>query len=263
MCGRFKLVALDEEAAAGLGVPFIPPNPRYNIAPTQSSLVVRVGAGGGREWAAMRWGLVPSWAVDMSVGARMINARSETVATRPAFRDALRRRRCLVPADGFYEWSAREGGRRQPFLIRRVDRRPFAFAGLWERWSPPDVEPACGVLVESARGEPAESARGELVESVETFTILTTSPNAVLSPLHDRMPVILPRAAIDAWLDPGLQDAAVLGRLFVPAPDAEWEAVAVGPFVNRPTLDAPVCAEPLAGDDARGGGTPGGQLDLL
>jgi len=106
-------------------------------------------------------------------------------------------------------------------------------------------------------------ACGELVESVETFTILTTSPNAVLSPLHDRMPVILPRAAIDAWLDPGLQDAAVLGRLFVPAPDAEWEAVAVGPFVNRPTLDAPVCAEPLAGDDARGGGTPGGQLDLL
>jgi len=255
MCGRFKLVALDEETAAGFGVPFIPPNPRYNIAPTQSSPVVRVDASGRREWASMRWGLVPSWAVDMSVGARMINARSETVATRPAFREALRRRRCLVPADGFYEWSVPEGGRRQPFLIRRVDRRPFVFAGLWERWSPPDVEPACG--------ERVESARGELVEPVETFTILTTSPNAVLSPLHDRMPVILPRVAIDTWLDPGLQDAAALRRLFVPAPDAEWEALPVGPFVNRPTLDAPVCAEPLAGDDPRDGGTPGGQLDLL
>jgi putative SOS response-associated peptidase YedK len=247
MCGRFKLVTLDEEAAAEFGVPFVPPNPRYNIAPTQSSPVVRVAATGGREWADLRWGLVPSWAKDLSIGSRMINARSETAAQRPAFRDALRRRRCLVPADGFYEWSAVEGGRRQPYLIRRVDRRPFAFAGLWERWSPPD----------------AVSARGELAEFVESFTILTTIPNAMIARLHDRMPVILPRSAFDAWLDPDLRDAEALRRLFVPSPDALWEALPVGPFVNRATLDAPVCAEPLVEEDARGGGPAGGQQILL
>jgi putative SOS response-associated peptidase YedK len=239
MCGRFKLVTLDEQAAVEFGVPFVPPNPRYNIAPTQSTLAVRVAGTGGREWAGLRWGLVPSWAKDLSIGARMINARCETAAQRPAFRDALRRRRCLVPADGFYEWAAGEAGRRRPFLIRRVDRRPFAFAGLWERWSPPGVEP------------------------VETFTILTTAPNDILAPLHDRMPVILSPDAFDSWLDPDVRDPEGLRRLFVPAPAAGWEVLAVGPFVNRPTLDAPVCAEPLVEDDVRGGGGAGGQQVLL
>lgn len=238
MCGRFKFVSIDEEAAAAFGVPFVPPNPRYNIAPTQRAATVRVAPAGGREWADLRWGLVPFFSKDASGGARLINARSETVAERPAFRDAFRRRRCLVPADGFYEWSAPEDGRRRPFLIRRVDRRTFAFAGLWERWSPD----------------------GE--EALETFTILTTSPNAVVGRLHDRMPVVLPRDAFGPWLDPDLRDPAALRSFLAPAPDAEWEALPVGHFVNRPTLDAPVCAEPLAGDDPTDPANDG-QMTLL
>jgi len=188
----------------------------------------------------LRWGLVPAWAKDLSFGSKAINARSETAPDKPAFRDAFRRRRCLVPADGFYEWSASEGGRRHPFLIRRVDRRPFAFAGLWERWAPPGADP------------------------VETFTILTTTPNAVVARLHDRMPVILPREAFAPWLDPDLRDVDALRPLLVPAPAADWEALAVGVFVNRPDVDAPVCAEPLEEEESpKGPISPGGQLTLL
>ena len=238
MCGRYKLVALDEETADAMGVPFVAPNPRYNIAPTQAAPAVRADASGMREWADLRWGLVPPFAKDASVGARMINARSETVAERPAFRDALLRRRCLVPADGFYEWRKDPGGHRQPFLVRRADARPFVFAGLWEHWLPP-------------RGEP-----------LQTFTILTTAPNALVARLHDRMPVILPRDAIDPWLDPGLREASRLLPMLVPAPDSGWEAVPVGPYVGNPSLDAPICAQPLA-EEETGPGGPRGQQDLF
>ncbi len=245
MCGRYKLVALDEETADAMGVPFVAPGPRYNIAPTQAAPVVRVGASGDREWAEPRWGLVPPFAKDASAGARMINARSETLADRPAFREALLRRRCLVPADGFYEWRKDPGGgHRQPFLVRRADARPFVFAGLWERWMPPGGEPLL------------------------TFTILTTAPNALVARLHDRMPVILPRDAFGPWLDPGLREASRLLPMLAPAPDSGWEAVPVGPYVGNPSLDAPICARPLADDPAAPGGprdpgSPRGQQDLF
>ncbi len=196
--------------------------PRWNVAPTQEVPAVR-REGDGRHLVLLRWGLVPFWAGDPSVGARMINARAETVAGKPAFRDAFRRRRCLVPADGFYEWRA-EGRRRQGYAIRRRDRAPFAFAGLWERWNGP-------------KGGPAPAA------PLETVTVITTTANATLAPLHERMPVILDAGDWERWLDPAAP-AAELERLLVPAPDGLLEAYPVGPRVNSVANDDESCAAP-------------------
>ena len=180
MCGRFLLHAPVEVLQRAFGFAERPNlQPRYNIAPTQTVAIVRrKDDGGGRELALVRWGLIPSWAKDASIGGRLINARAETVAEKPAFRGAFRRRRALVPADGFYEWRKREGDRpKQPLLIRRRDGQPFALAGLWEHWRGPEGE-------------------------VQTCTIVTTAANVVLAPIHDRMPVILDPASYDRWLDP-------------------------------------------------------------
>jgi len=221
VCGRFTLTV-----SAGLlaelfdldGVPDVPP--RYNIAPTQSVLIVRAAPDLGREAAAAHWGLIPSWAKDAKIGARMINARGETVASKPSFRNAVRTRRCLVAADGFYEWQ-RLGDGKQPHHIRFSDRRPFAFAGLWERW------------------------RDGRDQSVDSCTIITTRANDVVAPIHDRMPVILHRDRFTEWLEPRQLPTDRLESLLVPYPPDQMEAVAVGTHVNNPRNEDPKCIELL------------------
>ena len=166
----------------------------------------------------MRWGLIPSWAKDVRVGDRMINARAETIATKPAFRNAFRARRCLLPADGFYEWK-RNGPGSGPWYIRRKDQAPFAFAGLWEVWRTPLDDP------------------------LESCTLITTTPNALLEPIHHRMPVILSSSAFTAWLDPDCRDGDALTRLLVPCPPEEFEAVPVSTLVNNPRHDSEACRQ--------------------
>jgi putative SOS response-associated peptidase YedK len=183
MCGRFALI-IDASLLADV-FDVDPPRelePRFNIAPTQTIPIVRANREGSRELALVRWGLVPSWAKDEKMGARMINARGETVVEKPSFRSAVKSRRCLIPADGFYEW-VRTGEGKQPHFIHFSDARVFAFAGLWERWH-------------KASGEP-----------VDTCTVITTSPNELIADLHDRMPVILPQTVYDEWLEPAPLDA--------------------------------------------------------
>jgi putative SOS response-associated peptidase YedK len=227
MCGRFTLRArlADLLAEFVLTKPNVPPrSPRYNIAPTQPVFVVRAkpdAVAPTREAAMLRWGLIPSWASDPSIGNRMINARAETVAEKPAFRAALRRRRCLLVADGFYEWKA-EGRAKHPYFIHFADDRPFAFAGLWEHWEGPDHA------------------------SVESCTLITAEANALMRPIHDRMPVILPRHSYAKWLDPAEQESAALLPLLTPYPDNDLEAYPVNRFVNSPSHDAADCLTPLA-----------------
>ncbi|MBY0510574.1 MAG: SOS response-associated peptidase [Rhodospirillaceae bacterium] len=178
MCGRYKLTTPTGVIVEDFGIRSGRLNlaPRFNIAPTQSAPVVRHMAG-TRTMAMLRWGLIPSWAKDTKIAFSTTNARAETVADKPAFRDAFKARRALVVADGFYEWKSEAGGK-QPYLIARKDERPMAFAGLWERWQPQDG-----------------------TEAVESFTIIVTAANALISDLHDRMPVILDPAQFDMWLD--------------------------------------------------------------
>jgi len=194
-------------------------SPRFNIAPTQAVAAVRARADGGRELVALTWGLIPSWSKDRTIGSRMINARAETVGEKPAFRAALRARRCLVLADGFYEWQ-KLGTRKQPHHIRMRDGRPFAFAGLWERWTPPEGDP------------------------VESCTIITTLPNEVVAPIHDRMPAILAPADLDRWLDPGVRDPAAVAALLRPYPAGDMTAYPVSLRVNSPGADDPSCVVP-------------------
>ena len=221
MCGRFTLFEADKVLSREFGVSGISPlSPRYNIAPSQPVACVRaVPAGAGREFALMRWGLIPSWSKDPAIGNRLINARSETAREKPSFRSAFRRHRCLIPASGFYEWQRRERGK-QPFYIRMRDGRPFAFAGLWERWEPPDGA------------------------AVETCAILTTGANAILAPIHDRMPVIMPPGGYDRWLDPAIRDPDSVTPLLVPFPPEMMIAFPVGTRVNAPSNDDPGCVEP-------------------
>ncbi len=198
MCGRFTLTDPDQDLAVQFNLPDIPDmQPRYNIAPTQPVAAVRVSpASMVREMALLHWGLIPFWAKDRKIGNRMINARSETVAEKPAFRAAFKRRRCLVAADGFYEWQKQDGGK-QPYYIRRHDGRPFAIAGLWESWKSED----------------------EAV--IESCTLLTTTPNELIRPLHNRMPVILHPKDYDLWLDLETEMTA-LQPLFLPIRPSRW-----------------------------------------
>jgi putative SOS response-associated peptidase YedK len=223
MCGRFTLFEPDNVLAREFGVSdFGPGSPRYNIAPSQPVTAVRAASTrSGREIALLRWGLIPSWSKDPAIGNRLINARSETVREKPSFRNAFRRHRCLIPANGFYEWRRQEGGK-QPYFVRMRDERIFAFAGLWERWE----SPAKGVI--------------------ETCTILTTAANPVLAPIHDRMPVILPPAEYARWLDPEFLDADSLAPLLVPFPPEDMLAFPVSPRVNAPSVDDMKCIAPLS-----------------
>ena len=223
MCGRFTLATPEQDLVVQFNLPEVPDlQPRYNIAPTQPVAAVRLPtADGDRELVMLHWGLIPFWAKDPGIGSRMINARAETVADKPAFRAAFRRRRCLVPADGFYEWQ-KQNGSKQPFYIRLQDGRPFAFAGLWERW---------------------QDKEGGVIESC---TLLTTRPNELIRPLHNRMPVILHPHNYAVWLDPEVEDLDVLRRLLDPYPPGEMEAYAVSRYVNAPRNEGPDCIAPLA-----------------
>ena len=222
MCGRFTLFEADKILSKEFGVSGVPPlSPRYNIAPSQPIAAVRTPhTGGGRELALLRWGLIPSWSKDPAIGNRLINARAETVQEKPSFRNAFRRHRCLIPTNGFYEWQRQERGK-QPYFVRMRDERIFAFAGLWDRWESPDD----GVI--------------------ETCAILTTAANAVLAPIHGRMPVILPQAEYARWLDPALKDPDSLSPLLVPFPPEEMLAIPVSPRVNAPSTDDEKCIAPL------------------
>ena len=218
MCGRYSLIADLGELARrfefdGDWDAF---ERRYNIAPTQDVLTV-VG-GEPRRGGYMRWGLIPFWAKDKSIGSRMINARAETIVEKPSFRNALRRRRCLVLADGFYEWQ-KLGKQRIPMRIVMRSGEPFAFAGLWETWRDP---------------------QGEVVPSC---TIITTSANDTLSPIHDRMPVILPRDLEDFWLDESITDADALTSVLTPYDDEAMEAYEVSALVNSARNDGPEVVE--------------------
>lgn len=225
MCGRYTLTSSGDEVALLFDLSEIPSlPPRYNLAPTQEAAVVRVPAPGApRHLDFLRWGLVPYWADDPKIGNRMINARSEGVADKPAYRSSFRKQRCLIPTDGFYEWK-KEGKLKQPFHIRRKDRHPFAFAGLWARWKPKE-----------GGGEP-----------LDTYTILTTGSNELIRPLHDRMPVILDRESFDLWLDPSVDDRERLQKLLVPYDGNVMETVPVSRTVNSPANDSPDCLASLA-----------------
>lgn len=222
MCGRYSLTT-PEEALRRLFDYTGPARnlpPRYNIAPTQGAPVVRANGDGGRELAMLRWGLVPSWADDPAIGNRMINARAETVAEKPSFRQALAARRCLVPATGFYEWQ-KTNGAKQPWNIRPAGDDTFAFAGLWEVWD-----------------------KGEA--PLETFTIVTTEANDVLRPIHGRMPVILGPENYGAWLDTAGTPAHDAQELLGPCPAAWLAAGKVGTHVNKPANDDAQCLAPPA-----------------
>ena len=224
MCGRYGLFHQASEIAEAFGADIArldpPLAPRYNVAPTQQAVVIVPSADGPPVAITARWGLIPHWAKDpSSFKATLVNARSETAHEKPSFRDALKRDRCLVPASGFYEWHAAEpGARKQPYWIRRRDGQPLALAGL--------------------------HARNERAEPADSFTILTTRPNALMARLHDRQPVIVPRGAIPIWFDPERRDAAALADLLEPGDPAELEAVPVSTAVNRPGHDGPELLEP-------------------
>ena len=228
MCGRFLQRFAWDDLCAFLRLEGPPANlrPRYNLAPSQHAAVVRNDAG-ARRLSMLRWGLIPAWAKDPGIGHKLINARAETAAVKPAFRAAFARRRCLVPADGFYEWR-REGAVRKPWRIARRDGAPMAFAGLWERWRVPEGA--------ALRGSLAECRAGEVVE---TFTLITTEANATLRALHHRMPVLLREEAFGPWL------SGEEVRL-APAPE-DWLAMhRVGLRVNDPRNDDPECVVALA-----------------
>jgi putative SOS response-associated peptidase YedK len=217
MCGRFTLTRPAQEVAEQFDLDQMPLfEPRYNIAPTQNVLAVRKpDAAIGREAVLLRWGLVPSWASDLSIGVRLLNARAETVVEKPAFRTAFVRRRCLLPADGFYEWQT-VAGKKQPIHFRFDDGRLFALAGLWEHWHGPD-----GV--------------------VESCTVVTTHANELVRPVHDRMPVILDPEVYDEWLDPGMTDKARLSALLVAHDASKMVAVPANPRVNNARNEGPAC----------------------
>lgn len=226
MCGRFVLMTpggslaeqfgLSEEAVL---------EPRYNIAPTQLVAVVRISPDDPtRKLVLLKWGLIPFWAKDPAIGPRLINARAESVAGKPAFRAAFKYRRCLIPADGFYEWK-KAGTRKQPYFIGMADGKPFALAGLWEHW---------------------ESTEGEVIESC---TILTTGSNELVEQLHDRMPLILEPKDYDLWLDPRVKDPKQLKPLLVAHPSDAMRKFPVSQRVNKATYDAADCVEPVEEED--------------
>jgi putative SOS response-associated peptidase YedK len=219
MCGRFVSASTPDELANYFGAlaPDKDLDDNFNVAPTNEVYALRA-ADGERQLTTLRWGLVPFWAKDLKIGSRMINARSETVSEKSAFRKAYEGRRCLIPADGFYEWAKVAGHKKkQPFYIFRPDGEPLVFAGLWARWRP--------------KGDDDAKADDE-IEVVESCTILTCGPNSDMEPIHDRMPVLVPATAWDDWLSPDTP-LDVIADLLRPAPDGLLELRAVSTSVNN------------------------------
>lgn len=226
MCGRFTLRTSPESIASlfeGLDVPDFPPD--WNIAPSRNVATVRQ-ASSRNEFAFLRWGLVPFWSNDPKIGNRLINARCETVHEKPAFRAAFKKRRCLILADGFYEWQKTAGGK-QPMYIQKRDGKPFGIAGLWES------NDRCG-------------------EPVETCAIITTHANEMMAPIHDRMPVILDERDHLQWLNPDEKDLEQIRSLLRPADDGVLMAWPVSTAVNKPTFNDPSCIERIPLDSGRG-----------
>ncbi|GAB4317972.1 MAG: SOS response-associated peptidase [Candidatus Sumerlaeia bacterium] len=258
MCGRFAntsdLQRLISRFKFTVEVEGWETRPRFNIAPSQEALVIRCvfkECGEGRACLRvgrpMRWGLVPSWAADEKIGNRMINARSETLAGKPAFRRALAARRCLVPADGFFEWQRVARGSRRPFFVRLRGGVPFAFAGLWETWVPHRSPAPTERGQDDTPHRPDESAPAtEQTAPLYTFTIITTEANDLVRPIHGRMPVILRPEDEERWLDPANRDPDALIALLRPCPAGEMEVFEVSPLVNSPANDSPAVIEPLA-----------------
>jgi putative SOS response-associated peptidase YedK len=221
MCGRYTLSKIQPEVQECIHFDQAQCElkPRYNIAPTQMAPVIA-----GRfptVLKEMRWGLIPFWAKEEKSGYSMINARAESVREKPSYRHSFQRRRCLVPADSFYEWQKQPGStRKQPMRILLQSEQPFAFAGLWDQWNSPDDR------------------------VIESYTIITSEPNDLIRPIHDRMPVILHAKDHERWLDPAYADTDVLARLFVPFPASEMKTHPVSTKVNNPKFDDPSCGEP-------------------
>jgi putative SOS response-associated peptidase YedK len=232
MCGRFAFFSAHEAITRLFGVhAAVPLEPRYNIAPTQLVPVVRVEHAATRELALLYWGLVPFWAKEKSIGARMINARAETIAEKPAFRAAYRKRRCLILADGYYEWQQTDTGK-QPYYLCRADGEPFAMAGLWESWLEKEGSPA-----------------------LQSCAIITTVASAAVAAVHHRMPLILPRAAYSAWLDSG-GSAAVLDRFLTTEVTEPLQVRAVSPRVSSAGNDDAQLIEALGNHSALPRGEP-------
>lgn len=222
MCGRYSQRQSAKIIAQAFQVDDVPTlEPRYNIAPTQSvPTVLQTSASTNRQFKMLHWGLIPSWAKDSKMGAKLINGRAETVAEKPAFRSAFRQRRCLVLADGFYEWQQQEQKKqKQPFYFHLSDERPFAFAGLWEHW------------------------KGEDGEEIESCTLLTTEANELMQPIHNRMPVILDPKDYDLWLDPEVKKPELLQPLLHSYRSEEMTAYPVSTVVNKPSNDSAECIE--------------------
>jgi putative SOS response-associated peptidase YedK len=226
MCGRYVTVSSPTILAERFAVEEVridTKEPDYNVTPRAEVPVVATSRG-KRVLDLVRWGLVPSWAKSLAIGDKQINARADTVATKPAYKRAFVKRRAIIPADGFYEWQPIEGQKKkQPWFIRRRDGEPLAFAGLWEIWHDPEI--------------------GDDAPRVRSCVIITSDANEVLAPLHDRMPVVLPESEWDRWLDPEFNDVAALQKLLVPAPSEEFEAWPVSFLVNKPDNNGPELLE--------------------
>lgn len=221
MCGRYTLIRLSDftDMFPWIHLPDELPPPRYNIAPTQPVAVVPND--GSNKLDFYHWGLIPYWAKDKSVGNRMINARAETLASKPAFRDALKRRRCLIPTSGFYEWrKSPDGKTKQPMYIRMRGGKPFAFAGLWEKW------------------------RDESGNTVPSATVITTDPNLLMRDIHDRMPVIIQPEHYQRWLSSDELTAEHAAPMLAPYPESEMEAYPVDRLVNSPANESAQCIDP-------------------
>lgn len=218
MCGRFTSYHSSSEIARAFDLTNVPElKPRYNIAPTQQVAgILRSDPESKREFKWLRWGLIPHWAKDKSIGNKLINARAETVAQKPSFRSAFRHSRCLIIASGFYEWQRQEKGK-QPFLIQQTDNLPFVFAGLWSTWQSPEDE------------------------TINTCTIITTEANEIMQPIHQRMPVILKSDDYEKWLDPTIQQPELLQSLLQPYDSDKLKTYPVSTLVNNPRNDSPEC----------------------
>lgn len=230
MCGRFtQQRPAPELAALFKAEPLVEDaGPRFNVAPSQGVIAVVRPPQDERLLTTFRWGLIPSWASDAKIGYRLINARAESIFTSPAFRTSIRHKRCLIPVDAFYEWQRREGAAKQPYAVHRRDGEPMALAGIWATWRDPVSE-----------------------EWLRSCSIVTTKPNELMAPIHDRMPVIIAPGDWDLWLDPQVDDVARLRALLVPPPAKGLEAYPVSTLVNAPANEGAELLEPVPGEVLR------------